>query len=320
VDLAAVDLFASMGRPVAAGLKADASVQPEAPVAVFAGTPMLLFGEAQGDRIELTWDGGKLGLDVPAGDAETGEVVRLLRGSRLITVWESRYPSEEATAVLEKRRQSRVAARLVELSTTYGLASREMSLVAVVKRAGDRPGELPVTRVVPVGMAQDVAFDAYFSGPATAMLASQAFEEDMPAFCRTEVAELQSRVEFSLFGMARGTPPRAGSAIPSGNGLVDIAGMLEPDGGMPGDSTERRIARTIAAVYAFAADGHTLTAGTFRLHVARLAGFLKSVASRSRLIEAALEIASRGRPPRGKWLGLAVSPRTSMKEIEAALK
>jgi hypothetical protein len=96
-----------------------------------------------GGRFELAWDGGRMDLDVPAGDAETGEALRLLRGSRLITDWESRYPSQEALSPLAKRQESRVAARLPELSRTYGLASREMSLVAVVKRRGDRTGGLP---------------------------------------------------------------------------------------------------------------------------------------------------------------------------------
>ena len=41
----------------------------------------------------------------------TGEAVRLLQGARLITDWESRYPSAEALAPLEKRQQSRVSRR-----------------------------------------------------------------------------------------------------------------------------------------------------------------------------------------------------------------
>ena len=79
VDLSAVDLFASMGRPVASGLKAGGNVQPEPPRAVFAGMPVLLYGEVDsnsGDRVELTWDGGSMSIDVPSGDAETGTNAR----------------------------------------------------------------------------------------------------------------------------------------------------------------------------------------------------------------------------------------------------
>ena len=173
VDLPAVDLFASIGRPVAAGLKAQGTVEPEPPSAVFSGTPVLLFGEAgEETSLQLTWDGGgKLDLPLEGGDAETGEAVWLLQGSRLITDWESRYSSTEALATLEKRKQGRVASRLRELSQTYGLASREMSLVAVVKRTGDRPGDLPETRVVPVGMADQTPFNAYIGAGRPAMAA-----------------------------------------------------------------------------------------------------------------------------------------------------
>src|SRR5215831_9570492 len=166
VDLAAVDLFAAVGRPVATGLKTGGavSVAPGPAGTVFEGAPALLFGDAPGKDavLELTWDSGRLSLQVPQGDAALGKTLRLLQGSRLITDWESRYPGKEALATIEKRQQSRVAGRLRTLSETYGLASREMSLVAVVKRAGDVAGELPVTRVVPVGMPQGMPFGAIF--------------------------------------------------------------------------------------------------------------------------------------------------------------
>jgi hypothetical protein len=100
--------------------------------------------------------------------------------------------------------------------------------------------------------------------------------------------------------------------------------MLEPDGGMPGDSPEVRAARTIAAVFAFVVEGHTLTTGAFRLHVTRLVGFLKSLSAAAdrevRLIDAALDAASSGKAPDGQWLSLARKPGTRWKDIEAALK
>lgn len=121
-------------------------------------------GETVEQPIELSWDGGQLDLPLAFSESDIAETVWLLQGSRLITDWESLYPNAEASAPLEKRKQSRVATRLLELSQKYGLASREMSLVAVVTRPGDRPGELPETQVVPIGMAQDMDFGAYFAG------------------------------------------------------------------------------------------------------------------------------------------------------------
>ena len=115
VDLSAVDLFASVGRPVVSGLKAGANIQPEPPSCVFSGTPVLLFGEGGEtgeNQIELSWQGGRLNSPVKYSDSDIGETVKLLQGSRLMTDWESRYPSAEALAPLEKRKQSRVAIRL----------------------------------------------------------------------------------------------------------------------------------------------------------------------------------------------------------------
>lgn len=324
VDLPAVDLFASMGRPVASGLKASAHVEPDPPQSVFAGTPILLFGELENDaaaRVDLAWDGGNLFFDVPSGDPETGEAVRLFRGSRLITDWECRYPAGEAAAPLEQRRKSRVAARLIELSNQYGLASREMSLVAVVKRAGDRPGELPETRVVPVGTPQDTAFHAYFPKPAhpatmlAAMMApSQGFLQAHPLMPVASASTAQEEVDMDAFKVTPVQPP----AAPPPD-LMDLAAMLEPDGGMPGKNPDVRLARTIAAIFAFADMGLTLSHGPFRLHVARLVAFLKSQSVSSdterRLVEAALDAASTGKAPARNWLYLACSPGTRSTQL-----
>src|SRR5215467_8205545 len=113
VDLSAVDLFASIGRPIASNLKGGAAIEPDPPPFVFSGTPVLVFGEADDlDQIDLTWDGGRMTLPVVFIENDIGEALRLLRGSRLITDWESRYPATEALATLEKREEGRISARL----------------------------------------------------------------------------------------------------------------------------------------------------------------------------------------------------------------
>jgi hypothetical protein len=61
------------------------------------------------------------------------------------------------------RGAERINSRLRRLSEEYGLASTACSLVAVVKRAGDKPGMVPRTRVVPVGMPEDTAFNLDWS-------------------------------------------------------------------------------------------------------------------------------------------------------------
>ena len=164
VDLPAVDLFASMGQPVASGLKTTGKCAARTSLGGFRRQSSASVWRDQRNSADARSHLGRRPDEhsrYPMGDAQTGQTVRLLQGSRLITDWESRYPAGEALAPLEKRKHNRVAERLSTLSRTYGLASREMSLVAVVKRSGDRPGAIPETRVVPVGMPQDVKFEAY---------------------------------------------------------------------------------------------------------------------------------------------------------------
>lgn len=322
VDLPAVDLFASIGRPVASGLKAQDNVQPAPPASVFAGTPVMLFGEAaDGGRIDLSWDGGgSLSLPVEFTAGEVGDTVWLLQGARLITDWESRYPSLEALAPLEKRRQSRVAARLRELSQIYGLASREMSLVAVVKRAGDHAGELPETRVVPVGMPQDTQFGAYFHAPGTAtgaFLNAPVIASALPApnsfrLTRSLTASAPpaptSGKSFSVFRKARLVEPPPPPSSPE-DLLLALASAMDSDGGMPARIPEARAAATIFALLAFLSHGHTCSSGVFRSHVARLVTFLESLsgldAGKRKLVDGALAAARDGHAPPGDWLRLA---------------
>jgi hypothetical protein len=344
-----VDLFASIGRPVASGLKAGANIQPESPSCVFSGTPVLLFGDA-GDKgenqIELGWNGGRLNLPVKFGECDIADTLWLLQGSRLITDWESRYPSAEALAPLEKRKQSRVAARLLALSQTYGLASREMSLIAVVTRPGDRPGELPGTHVVPVGMAQDTAFDSYFANctftsafsavspaaapfPASASMTEAAlFRADLSTLAAPfseAAAAPPARRRWSLFSKGESADRR--DAVPpvktAEDILLDLASGMEPDGGMPGNNRESRVSATIVALLAFLSQGHTPARGAFRSHVARLESFLQSLTGLSshlqQVVSAVIQLARKGTAPVGDWITLARTPGNHLNEVERRL-
>jgi Ca-activated chloride channel family protein len=343
VDLSAVDLFASIGSPVATGLKVSGSIQPQPASTVFTGTPVILFGEGD-EPVELTWDTGRMSVPVGFNDSAVAETVWLLQGSRLITDWESRYPASEALAPLEKRKENRVAMRLRELSRTYGLASREMSLIAVVKRAGDRTGELPETKVVPVGMTQDTQFGAYFTSamrsvPVQASVPMMALMSPAPsrvgqagsmmadALRRTVKAlfssdePLASADAASDFLAAPPPPPRSPTpeAMAPANVLFDLAARMESDGGMPGRDPESRARASLLALLAFLSQGHTPSNGAFRLHVAKLLNFLKSVhglpRDRQELLEWIVAKAEKGQSPAGDWLTLASVAGDSWSEL-----
>jgi hypothetical protein len=93
--------------------------------------------------------------------------------------------------------------------------------------------------------------------------------------------------------------------------LITLAGWLEPDGGMPGNNEETRIANSLIALLSFVAQGSTREAGPFRVHVERLLQYLnpdriKRLASlQAELVSRALEQISTGRSVKGDWLPMA---------------
>ena len=93
--------------------------------------------------------------------------------------------------------------------------------------------------------------------------------------------------------------------------LVTLAGWLEPDGGMPGNNEEMRIANSLIALLSFVAQGSTREAGPFRVHVERLLQYLNAdrikrlASSRAELVSRALEHIIAGRSVKGDWLAIA---------------
>ena len=220
-----------------------------------------------------------------------------------------------------------MAARLLALSQEYGLASREMALVAVVTRAGDRPGELPDTRVVPVGMPQDTDFGAYF--PRLQSLTGIPMQLASPKFAVPLLNAMGSAPPPTAIrkrGMVLASKPRA-AAPPVGadDRLLELAAQMDSDGGLPGKDPEARAIASVLALLAFLQQGHTPTAGVFRSHVARLVSFLRKVSGglgreRQETVAAVLERARGGDAPAGNWLALMPGAGDWWQEVEAALK
>jgi Ca-activated chloride channel family protein len=155
IDDASSELFAAIGGTVAAEVRiAKANVQPRAAGPVFAGTPFVAFGEidVQASDIELQWPQASRRVPLNALCAGLDGFIEKLHGAKQIADLEAR--SEGSDPELQRQ--------VLSLSERYQLASSEMSLLAVVERAGDNPGEMPKTSVVPVGMRRDTQFESYF--------------------------------------------------------------------------------------------------------------------------------------------------------------
>lgn len=284
VDMAALDLFASIARPVAQEVRVskadDLRIRPEPPVSVFRGTPMLIFcetGKSDTNHLDLLWQGvnGKQSLRVPLplSQSMVADSVRLLQGSRLIADTESRATSA-STGAVEKRESVRYKSLLAGLSREFGLSSSQMSLVAVAKRAGDLEGEVPKTLVVAVGMPQDMEFASLFR---TGLLAATTMSSPCDSYSESAGREGSPSL-FESCALRSASP-----ASPSGSDndaqesvlLFGLASQLEPDGGMPGRTLKQRIIHSLVVLLFLLESGSALDSGPFREHICRLIDFLK---------------------------------------------
>jgi Ca-activated chloride channel family protein len=298
VDLATLELFGAIGNPVAGDVAVSLSaesgaVQPEPPKQVYAGTLLAVFASGNPAReaiLKVEWKsaGERRCLELPVAfaDAELGETLKLLQGARIITDLEVRMAALQ-TGPVGRRTAKRQEDALRRAGKEYGLASRVMSLVAVVRRKDDRPGAVPITRVIPVGMPQDVAINAYFQPPKSdfapilvvcepdedkvAMLSAlteqYAAAPDEPLLVRKLYSVLHGeRVDIARFA-AGGTTDE--------DFLVWLAGRLLPDGGMPGRDAEERLLASALALLAFAEMAQSTGTTAFDSHIRRLTGFLQ---------------------------------------------
>ena len=304
VDLGALELFSAIGNPVAEGIKLSStgslqiSTAPEPPSHAFTGSPLVVWGESNGPGsglLELTWKKPKPGsinvpFRIPEVTVEIAETLRLLRGARLLTDLDSRVVSGRGAE--RKRQVRRIEERMRKLSEEFQLASRQKALVAVLRREGDKPGKLPATRIVPVGMPEDVAFGNYFGD----------FAEDWRVLSKrigsvpTATLGLVSAGEFRAPAQARSlkfTPTLSKvreffSAGPESSEelemqaitqdpLVELAALVEPDGGMPGASLVERALRTLLTLLCFRAEERARQRSIFKRHAKKMTAFMKSL-------------------------------------------
>lgn len=215
----------------------------------------------------------------------------MLRGSRLITDTEARFGA--GGSIEAKREDKRWEDYLTRLSEQYSLASRTMALVAVVERAGDRPGEPPKTHVVPVGLPKDMRFAGVFSVDQSTLLARIGFSSppcpqgSLLSFlhdagskrCITGGDSLQESRELELTVRSLLSAEREAMAgkTSSFDALLELSIQMQPDGSMPGKTGKDRILATLLSLLAFLAEGHTAHSGPFRIHVGRMLDYLDKV-------------------------------------------
>jgi len=300
VDLGALDLFATVKRPLVSDLQVSfsglrgAAAVVAAPSAVFEGLPLVIMAKAAEvgpGVLHLAWAGGARTrqVDISLEPSPQAETVRLLQGARLITDADASLNAElGAASQAESREAKRWREKLESLSKEYGLASRAMSLVAVVERAGDDASKVPTTRVLPVGLAQDVAFDQYVGGPQMQLyrVGGIARASHQGWIGKAAVAgmacESEPGIDLRWMQRSRGVVQKCllevDSAPPPMEEIEDILVRKFGDiqnGGMDGPSEEIRLLRSLAALLILGLLGHSSHSGPFRVGLAGLVKFAR---------------------------------------------
>jgi len=295
VDMAALELFNSIGNPVAGDISIrfsaeSGAIQPAPPKQVYPGTPLAIFASGNPEQesvLQVEWlaDGNRHHLELPVAftDSDLGKTIKLLQGARIITDLEAHFTAPPA-GIIGRRRAKRQQDALLRVSREYGLASQAMSLVAVVQRKGDQPGTVPMTRVVPVGIPDDVNMTAYFSTSSYAPILACPSSDDMlseapaPALLRTRRPVAQSKPLPSGFLVNEDEADQSVvEEMTNEDFLVELAGRLLPDGGIPGKNTEQRLLASGLALLAFAEMAHITGTTAFDNHIRRLTSYLQQL-------------------------------------------
>lgn len=293
-DEVAVELFQAMSEAVAEKLKVrpdqagNCKIQPTPDRTVYAGCPLLVWGEVDLKsrlHLGLKWRDGmkekkRKSIPLELEEGEVGETLRLLRGARLITDLEAKIAGKPTKAQ---------SAQLEELSRQYQLASREMSLVAVVECEGDEAGALPKTQVIPVGLPRDMAPERVFALRASpCCYETDADWGELGDLLRMMPAKIRPEEE-----------------------VGELLDLLEFDGGMPGETTAERVLGTLLLLLAASASGSSTRRGPLRASIIRMLSFLATLPvesldeEHSALIDRVRETLEWGEVTRVRWLKTA---------------
>lgn len=332
VDEAALRLFGAIGVPAAERLRCEVTglpgvrLVPEPPPVARVNEPVPIFGSCDGPGegiLHVAWDGGSLETPLVITSIEEivdrdeasllfGEALKLIQGARLTTAAEmmddEKAETRRAAARIEKQREK----RWIQLAEEYGLANPAMSLVAVVERAGDQPGDVPVTRVVPVGMPQDTEIDSYFAHPlGMTPPTSRVASLFSPVVCHC--VDKNERYEDASLGIPTFLRRHRTVEKTDSNeaGLLDLLfGMvvtIEVDGGLPGQDMEERIAHTLAGILVLLDYERNSGEQGFAAHARRMTDFLHAHEAeplpqeRDALLRQALAAIDNNQVPEGDW-------------------
>jgi len=176
VATTALDMFNAVRQPVQTDVEATVKLkggkkkQEHTVGTIWDGRTILITDDGSKGKllpvqVTLKWDGGKKVIKPALGHETPNGLVALLWAGRQIEDLESSLDmcGQDGPA------KSAIERDLKEISTAYSLASRVMSLCAVVKRLGDQAGEQPEQKIVAVGTPENMQAAGVFGQPTLGM-------------------------------------------------------------------------------------------------------------------------------------------------------
>ncbi|MGC8743369.1 MAG: VIT and vWA domain-containing protein [Verrucomicrobiia bacterium] len=274
-------------------------VEPEFKTMIYQGKPLIVFGESPelpdgAIEFHISKNGESIIKTLPfKPELKNGDsFIKLLRGARIIDSIESQIGSFDNAA-----EDSPLLSKLTKQSKKYGLASGTMGLVAVIKRKEKKGNKLPITRVVPVGMPEDVQWGAYFDSNIN-QIKMRAPAISSRTFCSVN----------ELYCLSIDVRP-CKKELTSDDHIYDLVSQIEPDGGMPGKNEEERIENTILGLFKILDSGSYADFGVLRLHVRKMVRFLRQYEAKYPIISQIIQIAESNRSlPRG-WKNIKKGKR-----------
>lgn len=256
VDLAALDLFASVHNSCALNVRVSAvnlkelKLEPTPAQTITRAVPLVIYGQcaAESGELEITWQNGtehhSRRLKVDFSHATQADNLKLFRGARLLTDLDfivEVIHEDETNSKVQERSAQHLKNRMRRLSEEYGLASREMALVAVVERKGDMLDELPKTIVVPVGLPQFVEREAYWGSDLAFFNNSPTASKGMSKTIRMAARFIEPR-----------NPLYIRKVRDPYDELIKLSSIMKADGGLPGNDLNERIVKSAATLVLYA--------------------------------------------------------------------
>lgn len=338
----ALELFGTIREPLWEDVRAQVSegekTQEYEIGTIWSGRPVSIIDQGQQNitpsRVTFQLGREKKTVDVKEVQENPAGFLPLLWASERITDLESEFDFAK-----EGPLASDIKEELRQISLKYGLASRSVSLSAVVERIGDQPGDQPKQQIIPVGMpgGKDLSQGVFNSSPigirccSSSGVTPQNISESSTVMCDSLASS--SSVSWTSPQYSQNGARKMGWTLGSSYSvtivndrdfsstatdnitLMAYLSLLESDGGLPGETIQARWIRTFLLALWTIQVAKSSDKNSYWMHLNKMGYFLDMAPTLDIFSQARFDAVKRikdGVPLPGTWAarfcGLGDSP------------